>query len=478
MKKEIIAFLLLTLICTSGCKKWLDAKPKTVVEQSQLFTSEQGFEDAMYGVYTLMSNSSLYGDQLTMSFMDVLAQNYSCQTLPGHNFYQAAIYNYTDAGVKTRITNIWDSMYYAITNVNNVLLNIDAKQSLFQPGNYALVKGEALGLRAFMHFDLLRMFGGSYPSHTSMKAIPYVTTVSGGVTPLSAESVLLDSVIADLTAASGLLSGDKTIDPNFYVDAPNVLNDWLNRRQSHFNYWAAEATLARAYLYKGDKPNALLHATNVINSGMFSFETSDRISNFQDYTFIPEQIFALSKFNLLPQVTSYFKTPSGTINTGLSVQLTNTYGNGGVVDQIYEITSGGVTDVRYARLWALSGNVYFDTKFWQDAPRPEFVNLVPLMRLPEMYYIAAECSDPATATGYLNTVRENRGISDLPAGLDAPTIQNEIFKEYEKEFYAEGQLFYYYKRLNLPQIRFSTIPASDNIYILPLPDAELQYRGQ
>jgi len=477
MRKEIIAFLLLTLIFTSGCKKWLDAKPNTVIEQSQLFTSEQGFEDAMYGVYTTMSNASLYGDQLTMSFMDVLAQNYSCQTLPTHSFYQAAIYNYTDAGVKTRIANVWDSMYYAITNVNNVLLNIDARQSLFQPGNYELIKGEALGLRAFMHFDLLRIFGGSYTTHASMKAIPYVTTVSGGVTPMSAESVLLDSIITDLTTASGLLSGYKTIDAGFALNGATLQNDWLNRRQSHFNYWAAEATLARAYLYKGDKQNALMHATNVISSGMFNFETADQISNYQDYTFIPEQIFALSKFNLTPQVSSYFKTPSGTINTGVSVQLTNTYGNGGVVDQIYEITSGGVTDVRYARLWQLSGNVYFDTKFWQDATSQAFVNLVPLMRLPEMYYIAAECSDPATATGYLNTVRENRGLSDLPAGLDAATVQNEIFKEYEKEFYAEGQLFYYYKRLNLPQIRFSAIPASDNIYLLPLPDAELQYRG-
>jgi hypothetical protein len=101
-----------------------------------------------------------------------------------------------------------------------------------------------------------------------------------------------------------------------------------------------------------------------------------------------------------------------------------------------------------------------------------------LIRLPEMYYIAAECSDPATAIGYLNTVREQRGLSDLSAGSDEAAVQTEILKEYQKEFYAEGQMFYYYKRLNLSQIRFSGIPGSDNIYILPLPDEELQYRGK
>jgi len=477
MKKEIIGLLLLTLVVAPGCKKWLDVKPRTIVEQSQLLTSEIGFEDAMYGAYTVMSNASLYGDQLTMSFLDVLAQQYDCQGNPLHSFYQASLYNYTDAGVKARIKNVWDSMYNAIANVNNVLLNIDGKKDVFTPGNYELVKGEGLGLRAFMHFDLLRMFGGAYVNHASQAAIPYVTTVSGGVTPLSSVREVVDKVIKDLTDASGLLAGYKNIDPG-YTRGTILQNDWLNNRQSHFNYWAVEATLARAYLYKGDKQNALQHALNVIHSGMFNFETSDRLTNFNDRTFIPEQVFALSKFNLRPQVATYFQTPAGVINSLQNVQLTNTYGNGGVVDQIYEITTGGVTDIRYARLWQLSGNVYFNSKFWQDGAFADFVNLVPLIRLPEMYYIAAECSDPATATGYLNTVREQRGLSDLAGGLDAAAIQNEILKEYQKEFYAEGQMFYYYKRLNVSQIRFSGIPGSDNIYILPLPDGESQYRGK
>ncbi len=389
MKKEIIGLLLLTLVFASGCKKWLDVKPRTIVEQSQLLNSEKGFEDAMYGVYTVMSNSSLYGDQLTMSFLDVLAQQYDCQTNPAHSFYQTSIYKYTDAGVKTRVKNVWDSMYSAISNVNNILANIDGKKGLFQPGNYELVKGEALGLRAFMHFDLLRMFGGAYVNHASQAAIPYVTTVSGGVTQLSTVNEVLDKVIKDLTDASQLLSGYKNIDPN-YTQADPLQNDWLNSRQSHFNYWAAEATLARAYLYKGDKQHALEHALLVINSNMFQFETGDRLNNLNDRTFIPEQVFALSKFNLRPQVFTYFQTPAGSINNGQNQQLTNTYGNGGVVDQIYEINTGGVTDIRYARLWQLSGNVYFCIKYWQDGVYPQFGNLVPLIRLPEMYYIAAE----------------------------------------------------------------------------------------
>src|SRR4051794_10262743 len=82
MKKEKIILLYIlaaTLAVTgAGCKKWLDVRPKTQVETPQLFSSEKGFQDAMYGVYTRMANANLYGDQLTMSFPDVLAQRYDC----------------------------------------------------------------------------------------------------------------------------------------------------------------------------------------------------------------------------------------------------------------------------------------------------------------------------------------------------------------------------------------------------------------
>ncbi|PUZ26753.1 SusD family protein [Chitinophaga costaii] len=465
------------LLVAAGCNKWLDARPQTLVAPDKLFSTENGYEDAMYGVYTTMAGAALYGDQLTMSFLDVLAQQYNCQANPSHQFYQAAVYNYQDAGVKARIDNVWDSMYYAITNVNNILLQIDGDKDLFQPGNYQLIKGEAIGLRAFMHFDLLRLFGASYLTDPSRPAIPYVKTVSGKVTPLLTVSQVLDSVISELTVADSLLAAYKTVN-NDYYDASNQLpNDWKNHRQNHFNYWAAEATLARAFLYKGDKVQALLHASNVINSGMFTFQTPDRITNYQDRTFIPEQVFALSKFNLNNQVSTYFKTTGGTVNLGVNTQLTNTYGNGGVVDQIYEINAGGVSDIRYARLWELSGTVYFCSKFWQDAGNPVYINVVPLIRLPEMYYIAAECADPTAATGYLNAVRHERGLSNLPDEMSQPDVQNELLKEYQKEYYAEGQLFYYYKRTNSPQIRFSAVATDDKIYVLPLPDAELQYRN-
>jgi hypothetical protein len=104
---------------------------------------------------------------------------------------------------------------------------------------------------------------------------------------------------------------------------------------------------------------------------------------------------------------------------------------------------------------------------------------MPVLRVSEMYYIAAECLkdiDAGQAIGYLNAVRMARGILDnLSPALSAEQIQEEIFKEYEKEFLLEGQLFYYYKRVNAASMRFSGTVAGDAVYVLPRPDNEIEF---
>jgi hypothetical protein len=99
-----------------------------------------------------------------------------------------------------------------------------------------------------------------------------------------------------------------------------------------------------------------------------------------------------------------------------------------------------------------------------------------------MYYIAAEAAkdtDPVLAIGYLNKVRQNRGLTNLPTTLNATAIQDEIRKEYWKEFPLEGQMFYYYKRMGSTVVPGSS-PANNYPqarYILPLPANEIEFGG-
>ena len=129
---------------------------------------------------------------------------------------------------------------------------------------------------------------------------------------------------------------------------------------------------------------------------------------------------------------------------------------------------------------ATSKSGYTSRKYNQTSAFSYYGNRVPLIRLPEMYYIAAECyATGATpnldlAMERLNTVREKRGIYTPLENLDAEGVMEEIAKEYRKEFLAEGVMFYFYKRLGYTTIPHLTETMDDAKYVVPYPDFEVQ----
>ena len=69
---------------------------------------------------------------------------------------------------------MWNSNYNAIANCNYLLKNIAEKGSVMNEDLRQLVEGEALALRAFLHFDLLRGYAPSFKMVKNEPAIPYV----------------------------------------------------------------------------------------------------------------------------------------------------------------------------------------------------------------------------------------------------------------------------------------------------------------
>lgn len=138
-----------------------------------------------------------------------------------------------------------------------------------------------------------------------------------------------------------------------------------------------------------------------------------------------------------------------------------------------------LSDYRYKELYKkISSTNYLLLKFTY-VPNSSFKDRMPVITLPEMYYIMAECynekNDPVTAASYLNTVRTNRGISifyKLPDTLTKPDVAAEIQREYRKEFVSEGQLFYFYKRRGNISIPGTAKVMDKSIYVLPIPQLE------
>lgn len=475
-----------------SCNDWLDVRPTTELDRKDLFTSETGYADALAGIYAGLTSTELYGRTLTWHMLDLFAGYYKTENMTGNNLmlgdypFKHKNSNRND-NIIADINNIWSKTYSQLAALNSIIETIDDNNSIFKADNYRIMKGEALGLRAFLHFDLLRMFGQPYALGKDSLCIPYVTQLSTKVTKLATVDSTLTLIINDLLLARDLMQND----PIATGETPSAVlaslpsgnyttfvSDWHNRR-FHFNYYAVTATLARAYLWKGDKINALLYAKELIDnqdkkfpwvatSNLTTIETTDKN---QDRTFATEQIFALNirKTSMNSNMDGYFY-----------FEKTSAMDN--LLNADYTLYEGYTSDPRYQYNITKSQNFYLLSKFYQkDGVYTFFQERLPLIRITEMYYIAAECeTDISKAVGYINTVRNQRGLTASPVStnITVSELSNEIQKEYQKELFGEGQLWFYFKRNMISSIPNMNKFNDLSLYTFDRPEEEDLYGGR
>lgn len=72
---------------------------------------------------------------------------------------------------------IWSGMYKVVADCNNIIEHIEkASNDIFEngEGEKCKIHGEALAMRAFIHFDLLRLFAPAPAQNENGTWIPYV----------------------------------------------------------------------------------------------------------------------------------------------------------------------------------------------------------------------------------------------------------------------------------------------------------------
>ena len=478
-------YLVLILLFATSCSKWLDIKPISEVSGDELFQTEDGFKDAVNGLYSLCLNEDIYGKELMGGLPDVLAQNYSVPVTDNAGYRQAAMYNYKDKELIGRKDRIWQRLYEVIANSNLILSKVDQKKNILSNVNYGLIKGEALAMRAWCHFDALRLFAPSFASKPAANGVPYVTEFSKNAAAMQTVTALLDSVIRDLTTAKAILRGtDPILNPGYkvgYMIRDSTTEDqgemFVQQRRHRLNYYAVCGELARVYLYKNDKVNALQNALEIINANKFPWTRQEDFMNGndakKDRILNKELVFGFYMPNRKDAMNDLFRKGNG---QGLFISTTEG-------KNIYEVAGVGGEDFRFKQWFSeqsLTGGTYLQLEKYKRADDNLHYLMGPALRLSEVYYIAAECtfaSDPVKAWGYFNEVRLHRGIGPYSGPEDAQGFYTELLKEARKELYGEGQLFYMYKRLNRPILGLGGKPvaASDGVFVLPLPDDEIAY---
>lgn len=471
--KTIIILLAIVTVAFASCKKFLDVQPEDQVLETQLFKTPVGIKSVLNGLYIGISANELYGNRLSLSTIEVLGQRYNVPTT--HSLTRIATYNYAEAPTTTHLESIWTGAYSNILNVNSFLSNLDKYKGVLDTKTEAIYKGEALAMRAFLHFDLLRLFGPRYSTADSTaKAIPYYESPKSAINPLLPANEFMGKVIADLKAAEALLAEDAIITTGVNITPSTGTPDFLkNNRNYRFNYYAVKGLLARALLYRGDRTSASVYAKEVIAAAAkFPWTTTaNALSEKQnpDRIFSTEMIFGIMNSQLYSLHTSLFDpaVADATILAPLTARLNTVYEsneNDYRFNLNWQIPSTGVKAYRTFYKYA---DVVDKTKTFRFT--------IPLLKISEMYYIAAETElVAADGINLLNIVRANRGLTPLAATAN---LNTELQKEHQKEFFGEGQLFYYYKRRNITAIPNGASTANITVnYNIPLPLSESQYR--
>jgi hypothetical protein len=492
------AWLLVSSVCFISCEDWLDVVSQSEVREEDHFSTPEGFQQSLIGCYISMGDAYLYGKNLSWHMPELLGRQFAPYQLAGSNatdyYLQNYLYNST-GNTKAIMERIWLNGYHVIANANNVLTIIDEKEHVLGPVLHDIIKGELLAIRAYMHFDLLRLYGyGNWSNRAeslnNKLTLPYVTTVSKEITPQSTYQGFIQAVLNDLNEALNFLKADpvlKSHDDNYYAAANE--EGFLDNRCDRLNYYAVMAIKARVLLWEGssaDRNAALQTALDAIE-GSIDNGLADWIKNTQlpdDPAMTVEHIFSLNVANLSTNTSSYIKPSFLDSEVGILPM----YLSKGEAEALYEITGVGVTDWRFSTMLVpVLGINYVPLKLYQPSIITFYntrSNHFPMIRLAELYLIAAECYATGTtpdlekALDLLNEMREKRGIYSPLSGLDATGVLEEIGKEYRKDFLSEGVMFFYYKRTGANLIpmfsnTLNPVEMNDEKYVLPYPDIEI-----
>lgn len=479
-------YLGLFMFSALSCNKWIDVKPTDRLGEDQLFVDPAGYTKAINGVYVEMANTALYGQEMTTGAVDVLAQYYVLISST-HRYFEHTTFVYTSERVKTTFDNAWKKSYELVANCNVIIEKCgDAPSQRLPEPYYGIIKGEAIALRAFLHLDMLRLFGPIYTeANEANPAIPYVTKSGFEVAPILNAEQVMKHITDDLKTALSLLANTDPVRTSGVRNGNNPAgpND-LYYRQYRLNYYATKALLARAYLWQGDKANALIEAEALLNEvqvtkNVFPYVTSASATSttVPDRVFSTEVMFAVYDINRSAMFERQFDI---NLDNNNKLSFSNGDTNESRVNALYD----DANDYR-RRIWqnASSGTITALTNLkYMDIANAPGRYMIPLVRLSEVLLIAAE-SHPDLATGiaYLNKVRTSRNSLSLNPATPA-ALQTAIMNEFRKETIGEGQQFYFYKRTAQQTIpNHAAVTGTKAMvltnYVVPLPDSEISQRN-
>ncbi|GAB3639268.1 RagB/SusD family nutrient uptake outer membrane protein [Hymenobacter arcticus] len=153
-------------VLSQGCKKFLDKDPLGATTQANLFNDPTNAVQAVNAIYDVASWDQGpkfgIGDYVPQTyewmFGDVMSDDAAKGSNPTDFGPLLELKNWTVTPANGPISSLWVHSFTGIARANTVINNVDA--GTIDAALKTRLKGEALFLRAYFYFNLVKTFGG------------------------------------------------------------------------------------------------------------------------------------------------------------------------------------------------------------------------------------------------------------------------------------------------------------------------------
>jgi len=442
-------FFLLILSCLSifsfSCRKFLEIPPpNNQLVNSEVFADSADATNAVIGIYiNMMQAVSLNISSGGLTLYPGLSSDELYPT--NNNVDENEFYN-NEITVSNSLNSfsLWGNGFSILYNANACLEGL-AQSNISDVVKNQLI-GEAKFSRAFLLFNLSNLYG----------PIPLVTSTDyhkNQILPRSPLDSVYAQIINDLKDAQNLLSAN-------YPTAGRLRP----------NRFTASALLAKVYLYQKNWTEADKNATEIIDAGIYSFETD---LNNVFLTGSNETIWELSS------VIPGFETWEGYFFVPVSSNVIPSYI---ITDSLLNsFENGDERRQKWLNKNTVNGNDYYypyKYKLGYDGLSVPLEGYV-VFRLSEQYLIRAEAraqeGNLSGAISDLNLIRNRAGLQNTTA-TDQTSVLSAIQHERQVELFCEwGNRWFDLKRTGKATEVLSLIKpdwqAKDTLY--PIPQTEL-----
>lgn len=440
--KRIVIFSIISLGLLAGCENFLDLKPLDFPTEETFYKDVKGLEGALIGAYDELQSADQYGAKF-LTLMESRGDNIKNDNSGASGGITYEIEVFTETPANSNLSGSWLSLYSTIYRCNLILQNADAVT--MSDVQRAQIKGQASFIRALSYFNLVRLWG-------QVPLIVRTQTVEEARNNKRATvNDIYSQIVADLKVAKSL---------------PALWPDSERGRPTKF---AAQALLAKVYLYMGRYADVVTELTPVV----------DAVKARSVLALVPmNQTFP---DNLKSSKDIIFAVQYLKGGVGESAHQNNRYrnnDNGNVITldpSLFESNQ----DVRKAMV-APTGSGQRPLKFNSVAINNETSSDFPVLRCAEVMLMYAEALNEVNqapvpeALEALNAVRINAGlggklIADFPT---KEAFRQAVYKERRLELALECDRWFDIVRTGQFASLFPGVSSFRQLY--PIPQAEIE----